>query len=174
MKKIEDYLKLPYTYEFKKEDDGTYFISVKELEGCCSVGDTVEEALEMIEDAKETWLSYSLEKGLPIPEPENIDSKSYSGKFIVRVTPTLHKQLSLQAKSNGVSLNYYVSEILAGKSSIIETQNRLIKAISDRYARQETKALTSGTGKLEINKESVTAQWKSQSKVMDFPVKKRM
>lgn len=174
MKKIEDYLKLPYTYEFKKEDDGTYFISVKELEGCCSVGDTVEEALEMIEDAKETWLSYSLEKGLPIPEPENIDSKSYSGKFIVRVTPTLHKQLSLQAKSNGVSLNYYVSEILAGKSSIIETQNRLIEAIADRYARQETKALTSGTGKLEIKKESVTTHWKSQTEVMVFPVKKRM
>lgn len=174
MKKIEDYLKLPYTYEFKKEDDGTYFISVKELVGCCSVGDTVEEALEMIEDAKETWLSYSLEKGLPIPEPENIDSKSYSGKFIVRVTPTLHKQLSLQAKSNGVSLNYYVSEILAGKSSIIETQNRLIEAIADRYARQETKALTSGTGKLEIKKESVTTHWKSQTEVMVFPVKKRM
>ncbi len=174
MKKIEDYLKLPYTYEFKKEDDGTYFISVKELEGCCSVGDTVEEALEMIEDAKETWLSYSLEKGLPIPEPENIDSKSYSGKFIVRVTPTLHKQLSLQAKSNGVSLNYYVSEILAGKSSIIETQNRLIEAIADRYARQETKALTSGTGKLEIKKETVTTHWKSQTEVMVFPVKKRM
>jgi len=174
MKKIEDYLKLPYTYEFKKEDDGTYFISVKELEGCCSVGDTVEEALEMIEDAKETWLSYSLEKGLPIPEPENIDSKSYSGKFIVRVTPTLHKQLSLQAKSNGVSLNYYVSEILAGKSSIIETQNRLIEAIADRYARQETKAFTSGTGKLEIKKETVTTHWKSQTEVMVFPVKKRM
>ncbi|MDC7230899.1 MAG: toxin-antitoxin system HicB family antitoxin [Sphaerochaetaceae bacterium] len=174
MKKIEDYLKLPYTYEFKKEDDGTYFISVKELEGCCSVGDTVEEALEMIEDAKETWLSYSLEKGLPIPEPENIDSKSYSGKFIVRVTPTLHKQLSLQAKSNGVSLNYYVSEILAGKSSVIETQTRFIEAIADRYARQEIKALTSGTGKLEINSESVTTQWNSQSNVMDFPTKKRM
>jgi len=174
MKKIEDYLKLPYTYEFKKEDDGTYFISVKELEGCCSVGDTVEEALEMIEDAKETWLSYSLEKGLPIPEPENLDSKSYSGKFIVRVTPTLHKQLSLQAKSNGVSLNYYVSEILAGKSSIIETQNRLIEAIADRYARQETKAFTSGTGKLEIKKETVTTHWKSQTEVMVFPVKKRM
>jgi len=174
MKKIEDYLKLPYTYEFKKEDDGTYFISVKELEGCCSVGDTVEEALEMIEDAKETWLSYSLEKGLPIPEPENIDSKSYSGKFIVRVTPMLHKQLSLQAKSSGVSLNYYVSEILAGKSSVIETQTRFIEAIADRYARQEIKALTSGTGKLGINKESVTTPWKSQTEVMVFPVKKRM
>jgi antitoxin HicB len=173
MKKIEDYLKLPYTLELKKEGDGSYFISVKELEGCFSVGDTVEEALVMIEDAKETWISYSLEKGLPIPEPESIDTKSYSGKFIVRVTPELHKKLSLQAKSYGVSLNYYVSEILAGKSAVIEAQQCLIETFTNQFMRQTTKLLTSGTGRLEIQKESMTSQWKLQSKVMDFPAKKK-
>lgn len=175
MRKIEDYLKLPYTLELKKEEDGSYFISVKELEGCFSVGDTVEEAIEMIEDAKETWISYSLEEGLPIPEPESTDTKIYSGKFLIRVTPPLHKKLSLQAKSSGVSLNYHVSEILAGSSSIIETQSRIIESFLRSHLRQSAKVLTSGTGKIGFQKATTSVEWKSQSNnVMEFPIKKRM
>lgn len=174
MRKIEDYLKLPYTLELKKEEDGSYFISVKELEGCFSVGDTSEEAIEMIEDAKKTWISFSLEKGLPIPEPESSDIKSFSGKFVVRVSPALHKKLSLQAKSNGVSLNYHVSEILAGKSSIIETQTSIIASFMSSFSRQLTKSFTSGTGILEIQKKTTSPEWKSQSNVMDFSSRKRM
>ncbi len=35
-------------------------------------GDTQVEVLDMIEDAKRTWLIGSLEAGDPIPEPEQI------------------------------------------------------------------------------------------------------
>ncbi|MDD3904346.1 MAG: type II toxin-antitoxin system HicB family antitoxin [Sphaerochaeta sp.] len=174
MKKIEDYLKLPYTLELTKEEDGSYFISVKELDGCFSVGDTAVEALEMIEDAKKTWISFSLEKGLPIPEPESMDSKSYSGRFVVRVTPSLHRMLSLQAKSNGVSLNHHVTEILSGKCSIIETLNKIIGSFAASRERQFTKSLTSGAGRLEHQNESQKVAWKSQANVMDFPNRKRM
>lgn len=45
MRTIEDYLALPYTLGIKKEESGSYYISVKELEGCISVGQTVEERL---------------------------------------------------------------------------------------------------------------------------------
>ncbi|NCC14405.1 MAG: type II toxin-antitoxin system HicB family antitoxin [Spirochaetia bacterium] len=133
--KIDDYLKLPYTLELKKEEDGSYFIAVKELEGCFSVGDTAEKALTMIEDAKRAWIEFSLEKGLPIPKPEDPASKSYSGRFVVRVTPSLHRKLSLQAKANRVSLNYLVSEILSGKCAVIETQERVIDSFVEAYAK---------------------------------------
>jgi antitoxin HicB len=41
----------------KKEEDGSYFVSIKEHPGCFSVGDTIHEAIEMIEDAKKAWIT---------------------------------------------------------------------------------------------------------------------
>jgi len=35
---VDAYMKLPYTIETTKEDDGSYFIKVKELPGCMSYG----------------------------------------------------------------------------------------------------------------------------------------
>ena len=47
------------------------------------------------------------------PIPEAIATKHFSGKFIVRVPPELHRELALEAKEAGVSLNRYVSLKLA-------------------------------------------------------------
>lgn len=71
MKSLEEYLKLPYTIETRKESDGSYFIRVKELPGWLSVGDTVADAYSMIEDAKAAWIQSSLDDGSPIPEPDD-------------------------------------------------------------------------------------------------------
>ena len=134
MKSISEYLALPYTYIIKQESDGSYFISVKELPGCMSVGDTVTEAHEMIRDAMEAWIGYSLEDGMQIPEPKEETLDEYSGKFVVRITPTLHKKLAEGAKKNGVSMNHYTSELLSERCSIIESYEKLysqlVKAIT--------------------------------------------
>lgn len=45
--------------------------------------------------------------------PETLSGKSYSGKFMVRVPPRLHRDLSIQAAESGVSLNRLVSSKLA-------------------------------------------------------------
>ena len=45
-----------------------------------------------------------------IPEP--IASKSYSGKFMVRVTPDTHRALAIQAAEAGVSLNRLIASRL--------------------------------------------------------------
>ena len=47
----------------------------------------------------------------PVPEPLAI--RSYSGKFMVRVPPEMHRQLALEAAESGVSLNRLVSSKLA-------------------------------------------------------------
>ena len=47
----------------------------------------------------------------PIPEP--LSTKSFSGKFMVRVPPDLHRELALEAQGARVSLNRYVSAKLA-------------------------------------------------------------
>ena len=47
----------------------------------------------------------------PVPEPLSL--QKYSGKFVVRVPPQLHRKLSLEAAEAGVSLNRIVSQKLA-------------------------------------------------------------
>jgi predicted HicB family RNase H-like nuclease len=50
-----------------------------------------------------------------IPEP--LAAKKYSGRFMVRVPPELHRRLALEAAESGVSLNRLVSEKLSSAYS---------------------------------------------------------
>jgi predicted RNase H-like HicB family nuclease len=49
---------------------GGWFAKIVELPGCMTVGETQADALEMLEDAKLTWLSGSILAGDVIPEPK--------------------------------------------------------------------------------------------------------
>jgi predicted HicB family RNase H-like nuclease len=49
--------------------------------------------------------------GEPMPEP--ITTKQYSGKFIVRVPPEVHRRLAIEAAESGVSLNRLASARLS-------------------------------------------------------------
>ena len=53
-------------------------------------------------------MSASQEK---VPDP--IASKPYSGKFMVRIPPDVHRKLALQAAESGVSLNRIASSKLS-------------------------------------------------------------
>lgn len=44
--------------------------------------------------------------------PEPIGRKRYSGKFVVRVEPALHRRLVAKAQAEGVSLNSFVEKKL--------------------------------------------------------------
>ena len=110
-KDLEYYMRLPYTIEMHKSSGDGWHVRVKELSGCMSHGDTAEEAVAMIHEAMALWLEVSLEDGLPIPEPRDLDD--FSGKFVVRVPRSLHRELVERAESEGVSLNQYVNVALA-------------------------------------------------------------
>ena len=53
--------------EFEVAEEGGYVVSVPELPGCLSEGDTFEEALAMIEDAMQGWLASAAKHGDPVP-----------------------------------------------------------------------------------------------------------
>jgi antitoxin HicB len=110
-KTLEDYLTLPYTIELVPDPDGGWFVAVKELPGCMSQGDTEEEALEMIRDAMEGWIAVALEDDMKIPEPRNLED--YSGKFVVRMPRSLHRELVERAAEEDTSLNQYINVLLA-------------------------------------------------------------
>ncbi len=65
----------------------------------CGIRKLVAEVIEDMRKNKE-----------PVPEP--ITSKHYSGKFIVRVPPQVHRKLAIEAAESGVSLNRLASSKL--------------------------------------------------------------
>jgi antitoxin HicB len=110
---LDYYSKLPYTIILERWDDGTgsYWVArVAELPHCMIHGETPEEAIKDIEAVKNDWIKSNLKRGLNIPEPT---PRKYSGKMILRVSPTLHKLLVQRAEAEGMSLNQYMSTSLA-------------------------------------------------------------
>lgn len=108
--KLEFYLNLEYTIRLKRNSDGSYFAEIEELPGCMTEGDTEEEALKMVEDAKKAWIETALDRAIKIPEPLRDD---FSGKFNVRVPKYLHRKLAYKAREENVSLNTLITSALA-------------------------------------------------------------
>lgn len=125
---VEEFMALPYAIEITP-DDGSFFVKIKELDGCMSVGDTIAEALAMIEDAKREWLTAAREDGIDIPLPESLQVDRYSGKFALRLPKSQHRQLAEGAERDGVSLNQYIVTLLAERNSLAEVK-RLLAELS--------------------------------------------
>ena len=68
-KTLSYYLSLPYTIELTPDEDGVWFASIPQLKGCMTQGDSREEVLVMLDEAKELWLETALDEAIPIPEP---------------------------------------------------------------------------------------------------------
>lgn len=112
-KNVEYYMNLPYAIELQRiaeEEGGGFYISIPLLKGCMTDGETIEEAYGNLQDAQREWIENMLERKMPIPEPKSDDE--YSGRFVVRVPKYLHRLLTEKAKSEGISLNQYISTSL--------------------------------------------------------------
>ncbi len=110
-KALSYYMTLDYTIRLKENSDGTFFAEIEELPGCFTEGDTKEEALTMIEDAKKSWIAVALQRKIFIPEPV---TDTFSGKLNIRMPKSLHRQLVYRAKQEGVSLNTLITTSLSG------------------------------------------------------------
>jgi antitoxin HicB len=110
---VKQYLELPYTIEVTKDESDEYagwFARVVELPGCMTQADTFEELSAMIEDAMTAWIESALEDGESIPLPRSVEE--YSGRFVVRIPKSLHRELVEMAEREGVSLNTFVNVAL--------------------------------------------------------------
>ncbi|MBL8154480.1 MAG: type II toxin-antitoxin system HicB family antitoxin [Anaerolineae bacterium] len=68
-KDLAYYLNLRYRVELIPDEDGWAAI-LPDLPGCVAAGDTAEEALALLEDAKHGWFVSCLQHGDMIPEPQ--------------------------------------------------------------------------------------------------------
>ena len=101
-----------YTYRITwSEDDQEYVGLCAEFPSLSWLSKSPESALkgirkvvgEVIEDMK------SNNEAVPVP----LASKHYSGKFMIRVPPEVHRDLAIQAAEAGVSLNRLASSKLS-------------------------------------------------------------
>jgi predicted HicB family RNase H-like nuclease len=75
------------------------------------LADSQAEALSQLDEIAEGWLEAAIARGQPIPEP--LEENEYSGKFILRLSKSVHQKAALAAKRDGVSLNQFISNCVA-------------------------------------------------------------
>jgi predicted RNase H-like HicB family nuclease len=119
-KTLKYYLNLKYPVTLVPDEAGGYAAEIEDLPGCIAQGETVEEAMQMIEEARRLWLESAYEDKLDIPLPTN--QVEYSGKFNVRMPVSLHRKLHRLAAKEGVSLNQYVVFALSHTAGVEESK----------------------------------------------------
>jgi predicted HicB family RNase H-like nuclease len=102
-----------YTYRVTwSEDDNEYVGLCTEFPSLSWLSKKPEIALRGIRKLVKDVVKDMQNEGEAVPEP--IACRHYSGKFIVRVPPQVHRKLAIQAAESGVSLNRLASSKLNG------------------------------------------------------------
>ena len=89
------------------EEDGCLFGRIAGI--CDSIsyeGESVAEIKLAFNEAVDDYLEHCTNTG---KEP----NKPYSGKFVLRIAPSLHAQLAVKAQARGKSLNQFATEVLS-------------------------------------------------------------
>jgi len=131
---VDEFLSLDYPIIMKKEiDDGEeYWIAEHpDLPGCKTHGDSKQEAIKNLEDAKEAWLDAYSMTGRPIPRPNNGDeTENCSGKILLRLPKELHYRLLQRAKKDNTSLNQEILYLISNSLGETDAISNIKKDIS--------------------------------------------
>jgi predicted HicB family RNase H-like nuclease len=98
-------------------------------------GATVAELKKAFRESIEDYLAFCLERG---EDPE----KPFSGQFVTRVSPDLHRRINLAATQSGKSLNAWVTEQLetgARQLGTNRTANKARYRARSKSSKQEKK-----------------------------------
>jgi predicted HicB family RNase H-like nuclease len=101
-----------YTYRITwSEEDQEYAGLCAEFPSLSWLDENPEAALAGIRQMVADVIK-DMKAGNEVP-PEPISSKRFSGKFMVRIPPELHRKLALEAQEEGISLNRLASDKLS-------------------------------------------------------------
>ena len=98
------------------EEDQEYVGLCAELPSFSFLEKNQEKAFAGIRDLVRDTLIDMQENHERIPEP--ISTQRFSGKFMVRIPPDIHRKLALEASEAQISLNRYVSAKLASNAGL--------------------------------------------------------
>ena len=111
-------------------------VVVPDLPGCHSAGDTLDEAMEAVEEAAAAWIDAALDAGRTVPEPSSVEDAMRKGDFagwmvgfvnvdpallddsVERVNITLPKRVLLRldakARAAGETRSSYIARMAVG------------------------------------------------------------
>ena len=103
----------PDAYQFtvrplSKEEGGGYLVEYPDIPGCMSDGETIEEAIVNGKEALRDCIDVFRESGRKLPKP-GVEAAQWRQ----RLPRTLYLKLTRQAASEGVSINSFVTAIIA-------------------------------------------------------------
>jgi len=91
-----------------KDEGGGFLVEYPDIPGCMSDGDTVQEAVVNGREALRDCLDVLRESGQPVPKPNR-----EAAQWRQRLPQTLYSKLKLEAEREGVSINSFVTAIIA-------------------------------------------------------------
>ena len=101
-----------YTYRVTWSEDDQEFIGLcAEFPSLSWLASSQEAALRGVRSVVAQVIADMGKNGETVPDP--LASRSFSGKFMVRVPPEIHRRLAVEAAECGVSLNRLASAKLA-------------------------------------------------------------
>jgi predicted HicB family RNase H-like nuclease len=74
----------------------------------------LQEAIAHVVQAVDEYIADRADDGLDVPAP--LTERKYSGKFMVRTSPTLHARLAVEAAEQNVSINHWVVQKLSDRT----------------------------------------------------------
>lgn len=109
-----------YTYRITWSSDNEEYAGLcAEFPSLSWLATSPEEALTGIRQRVAVVVADLTEAGEPIPAP--LAGRTYSGRFLVRVPPEVHRRLTIEAAEAGVSLNRLVNARLGVASTTAQT-----------------------------------------------------
>ncbi len=94
------------------EEDGCFVGSAPPIIGPCCHGDDEAKVYAELCGIVSDWMDILESDGKALPEAAS-DRRKYSGRFVLRVDPAVHRRLTLKALAEGESLNSYCAKALA-------------------------------------------------------------
>ncbi len=135
-------MKLVYPANFYYEENGGYSVEIPDLLGCVTQADTLEEAMEMAQDAALGWVLTAIEEEEDIPKPSTIEqitleaegfktlllldidqyTEKYGAKKSVKKTLSIPEWLNRRAEKVGINFSQALQETLLNK--IVKIQRK--------------------------------------------------
>lgn len=98
--------------EFEEEDDLFHGQVINTRDVITFQGKSIRELKRSLKESVEDYLDFCKERG---EEPD----KPFSGQFIVRIPPEVHREAFIEAKKSGKSLNAWVREVIKKSVSLV-------------------------------------------------------
>lgn len=126
----EEILKQPYARILTPEKEGGYSAEILEFLGCIAEGDTPNETYDALERVAKSWIEAAREQGQDIPEPFN--NQEFSGKLLLRLPRSIHRQAARMATRDQTSINQFLVSSVAARIGAEELYGRMLEELSKR------------------------------------------